>query len=505
MSSADRVKTRFTRLERFLWASAVAWTVAVALSLSWNLAELRHHARESARIQARDAYRRDAIYRHWNASRSPVYVPADKETPPNPHLAGTPERDITTPSGRQLTLMNPAYMTRQVHELARKQYGVHAHLTSLKPINPQNAPDSWEAEALRSFRRGETEVSSVQEMAGGKYLRLIQPLMVKQSCLKCHAEQGYLVGDIRGGMSVAIPLAPLRTVARTHGFIVIGGHAVLGAMGLGALAFWGRRLLRSDRQRRRAESALRSAKEAAEAATRAKSEFLARMSHEIRTPMNSIMGFTQMLMDDELTAEQREAAQTVSRSGGTLLTLIDEVLDLSKIESNRMDLEEVQFSPETVVLDACELICARVGDRPIEILCDVEEAPSVLVGDPTRLRQVLMNLLGNAVKFTEEGEVVTTVRGREKRGGRSRLELEIRDTGIGIPEDKLDTIFETFTQADGSTTRKYGGTGLGLAICERIVADAGGRIEVANAEGGGAIFSIVVPVSTTASHRSIEA
>jgi PAS domain S-box-containing protein len=261
-------------------------------------------------------------------------------------------------------------------------------------------------------------------------------------------------------------------------------------------------MLEDADERKGAESAVLEARDAALESARAKSRFLAVMSHEIRTPMNAVVGMTGVLLDTRLTPEQRECVETIRHSGDALLELIDDILDFSKLESDRLELERISFGLRSCVESAMDLVAARAAEKGLALSLVVDDpAPVQVVGDPSRIRQVLLNLLSNAVKFTAEGEVRVIVKARPLAAPRWELCFAVADSGVGIPPDRLGRLFQAFSQVDATTTRRYGGTGLGLAICKRLVELMEGSIGVESLPGSGSTFRVVLPLDAVPDAR----
>lgn len=614
--------------------AAVLW-VGLLAGFEWKAQEQRREQELRLALQrAESDFETTLYYRAWNAGHGGLYAPVTEVTQPNPYLE-VENKTVELVPGEEYTLINPAYMTRQVHELMAKDGVLSARMTSLDPINPKNKPVAWERRALEALAAGESRYVEVAEGATsgaegdaaelpGEVLRFMKPLYTEESCLQCHGPRGYRLGDLRGGLSIAVSLDKIRSASAfgwnlAHRFTY--GIGLLGLLALG-LFWWyfnlkkrreaflfeelerekeriarltrevpgmvyefcrdreGRmwiprsnqwmetlfgcqlrdvendagpllsRVVAEDQERlfasveesyrrghdwrcefrvRDGEDRLRwlfgnssiqkqadgsaiwygfvtditpqkelehqlvEAREAAETASRAKSEFLSMMSHEIRTPMNGILPIIDMLRDEVENPEHRELLGVARQSADLLMKLINDILDYNKIVAGRIEVERRPMLPRTVVEEAVATMRSLAMKKGIAVeVEDRGEGETWVYGDAFRIQQVLLNLLNNAVKFSERGTIRVAV--WMEGAGAKTLRVEICDEGRGMDEAMVKAVMEPFRQADSSTSREFGGTGLGLAICGGLMDAMGGALDLDSELGQGTRVEIRLPV-----------
>jgi signal transduction histidine kinase len=617
-----------------LWSSplssflilAIIW---VAFSAVLEVRRVQRHkatVEDVALMKAESDYMVTLYYRSWNARHGGVYAPVTEDSPVNPYLE-VEDKVVTFPSGRDYTMINPAYMTRQVHELMEADGILSARMTSLMPINPANAPVGWERDALQSFEQGNERYHVMENDAdGAPVLHFMRPLHVEASCLQCHAQQGYREGEVRGGLALTIPLTPIRetliedeaasrilhTGSMAFGLAIIFGlawqsqrqhrreHRLRGELdqqnqrirrinddvpgliyefrrdpaGKYSFAFasdylqrlfgvatadavndaspvfarihpddvrnvtnsieisynnctpwqqtfrarsndgdyrwlYGNSIIEMQpdgtalwhgfltdiTSQKEIQQRLTEARDAAEASSRAKSEFLAMMSHEIRTPMNGILPVIEMLQQRSTDPQDQRLLDIVNQSAQSLLHVINDILDYSKLKSGRISIETVPFEPRRLLAQAVENIQPAAQSKGIRIQQDIAaNVPQVVSGDPNRIRQILLNLLSNAVKFSTDGSIDVCISCAQPEW----LSFHVEDRGPGMSAEVIERLFQPFEQGDSSITRKFGGTGLGLSICKLLVDAMHGSIRIQSTVGHGSCFSFDLPLPATA-------
>ena len=645
----------------------LCWITILGISLAWNLLNISIVIQDLAKAEAESNYNKDIVYRHWAASHGGVYVPITKTTIPNTYLSHIPDRDIETIDGKKLTLINPALMTREALELGEKEYGLKGHITSLNVLNPINKPYEWERNALKAFDAGAQSYTIVEKEGGETYLRHMKPMITISSCLKCHGKQGYKIGEVRGGISISIPMSKYHRLYSTSVSSIYIVHILVFIMGLAFGIFMSKQLLNQMRAKNDAFNAkilseqelqeqnnnykalnekynsineqlkrknddletlnkelalskqsteiserkfksllenspvaiilsdkegvikyaspmckrvlgytdsqltggklidlvfiedldkfkknwidmvltyteirdfeyrivdenenniwishyancvdyrnnelmiqstiinishtkaieyeLVKAKLFAENNDKHKSAFLANMSHEIRTPINGIIGFSQRLSKPNISDEKKdEYIKIINNCSTQLLTLIDDLIDIAKIEANQLVITNQQSNVNDILDELYSIFNEKVKNTNIKLTVEkgCKDKELTIETDPIRLRQIITNLLNNAIKFTQAGTISFGYTLKN-----NNIEFFVTDSGIGIEEDKQDLIFDRFRQADSSISQSYGGSGLGLSISKALVELLGGKIWLHSVVNQGTTFWFTIPL-----------
>jgi signal transduction histidine kinase/DNA-binding response OmpR family regulator len=495
---------------------SLTWSLAIAFSLGISAWQMHQAVHNIATEHARQAFDKEIGFRRWNEFTDKSFTIVEQPGQTSMPLDLFMNRTIISPSGRVISTANIANVPNRFHSPVREREEFGSRLSGFVPTLPENNPDAWESNALASFRNGQTETVSIYRNGTKEYLRLMRPLLAKKSCLQCHATQGFRSGSVIGGLSVMLPMDIYRT-SESHQLAVLSfGHFLFWMLGLVGIRLGTRKISRSREKlqlllehteqlnRVLAEETDRAnaLADKARKASAAKSEFLANMSHEIRTPMNAIIGMAELMNETELTPRQQHYVSMFQSAGENLLNIINDILDISKVEAGHLELEQTGFDLADLVVSTCDIMVDRASSKGIEFsIVNGSRLPEFVIGDPARIRQVLVNLVGNAVKFTKKGAISVSFDVADPSGDpdpasprTTRIRFSVSDTGIGIPENKILIIFDNFTQSSSSTTREYGGTGLGLAISKRLVNLMGGEISVTSREGEGSCFTFTLPL-----------
>jgi signal transduction histidine kinase len=485
----------------------VLWAVIVLSSLVWSCVSIRSNTYSNARLEAIATHNKDIAYRRWAASHGGVYVPVSENTPPSPYLQHIPDRDITTTTGKKLTLINPAYMTRQVHEIGTGEYGVRGHITSLNPIRPGNAPDMWERKALIKIETTRQEISGIELIDGEKFMRVMHPMIAEQRCLKCHAKQGYKVGDLRGGISVSVPMDRYMASLNSSILSISLWHGLIWALGAASIIYACRvinsRIDERDRSEKDREKLLKSLS----AKNKELQSIVYVASHDLKSPLVNIAGFSselgkecdeleKLINEIEVDADKKGKVENIInenipeslrfiKAGTTkMFTLLEGLLNISRIGTAETDIRHLDANK--IIRYVRDTIEFQVKETNTEIIID--KLPGCL-GDEEMVNQMFSNILGNAIKYLDPAR-----KGKIHIHGKIENGMSIycfQDNGIGIAEQHLDKIFEVFHRLDPQSHEA--GEGLGLSIVQRIVDKLDGQISVESKPGEGSTFSVSLP------------
>lgn len=498
----------------YLLLVVAIWTLIVGGSFYWNLIHERDYMKSLAKQDAIANFNKNMAFRSWASLHGGIYVKKNARTPSNLNLDHIPERDIVTPSGVKLTLMNPAYMMRQMMNEFPREYGVKGRLVSDKPLWKPNTPDTWEADAIKKFKKGAVEKFEFTTYQGEPYLRLMRPVFIEQGCLKCHGAQGYKVGDVRGGIGVLVDMKRYLNEFNYNRMRLAVSHLIIYTFGLFLILFGGRKLknylhlldeegekiqhshvaleLKVQARTQELKEAYKKLKEL----DKLKTMFIASMSHELRTPLNAIIGFSGLLLqqlEGPFSARQIDHLTRINKTGKQLFSLITDVMDVSQMEAGYINTVIESFTLEELINEIIENIAHVAAEKGIEIVMDIPQGVE-LKTDKKRLMQCVLNYLKNAINYSEKG--VVTLRVSEKN---NRITLQVEDEGIGIATEDQCKLFQPFERINSRLSVIAGGTGLGLYLTKKIVTDLlGGTVGVESTPEKGSKFWLEIPKELSA-------
>ncbi|RJP83426.1 MAG: DUF3365 domain-containing protein [Desulfobacteraceae bacterium] len=494
-------KFSFHANQLFYYSSvlAVIWTTIISLSLAWNIYQIKQTSKILATEEARSHFNKDQAFRFWATNHGGVYVPIDNRTQPSLYLNNVPERDITTPSGKKLTLMNPAYMLRQMMDEFKELYGVQGRITSLKPFRPQNAPDEWERSALLSFEKGIKEVFEFVDIENEPHLRLIRPMMVKKGCLKCHGYQGYKVGDVRGGVGISISMSPYLTQARSEIRKLSLSHLFIWSIGSIGIYFSFKRLRYNLEERRRVEKERRTLESQLQQAQKLEAIGIlaSGIAHDFNNILFPLISYAEMIKEDLPTEHPlQQDVDSILTCAIRARDLVRQILTFSRQEESVLG----PIKPQPIVKEAIKLLRSAIP-KTIDIIQNIDPNCGLINTDPTKFYQVIMNLATNAYHAMEETGGILTVKleqtdtkqGHAKHGDMLSgpyAHLTVSDTGGGIEEEIIGRVFDPYF----TTKDKSKGTGLGLSVVYGIVKECSGEIDLHSEPGKGTDIHVYFPI-----------
>ncbi len=482
------------RCLRFLPLALLA--LIIAASAAFNYWNIHAHALGMARHYAEGIIRLIIDSRSWNAEHGGLYGPVSEKNRPNPYLQ-VPNRDLTTSEGLRLTMINPAYMTRQIGEITRRQTGLITHLTSSEPLNPLNAPDPWEEQVLERFAAGDQQaLLELRREGEEEVFRYMAPLWVEESCLTCHAKENYQVGELRGGISVTFPAAPHFELYLPQKKMMLWGH-LLGFLAMGGLLtvllnHLRRQWLAMETMLAEQENTIARRTRNLERSNKELRDFAYIASHDLQEPLRTIVSFGDRLMlkhADQLDEKARDYLERMQSAAIRMRHLIEDLLNYSRVTSKEQKNERVDLN--LVLKEVREDLGRSLKERGGRL--EIGELATINNADRSQLHRLFLNLIGNALKFQAEG-VQPLVRVGMGASDDHRLAIVIEDNGIGFDEKYLDRIFRPFQRLHGRG--QYQGTGMGLAICKKIVENHHGELQARSRPGSGTTFTVILPLSS---------
>jgi signal transduction histidine kinase len=456
------------------------WVLAVGASLVFDVYTVRGNTREIAIQSALAHFNKDQAFRFWATSHGGVYVPVDERTSPNLHLGHVSERDIVLPSGKRLTLMNPAYMLRQMQEEFAQLHEIFGRITSVQPLRPENQADPWERKALEAFESGVQEAVEFLSIESAPFLRLMRPMFTQEGCLKCHGVQGYKVGDVRGGVGVALPMTPYLVRERRRIVQLAVTHGIMLTMGLVGIFVGYSRLKKGVVERETARRELERYNVLLKTKNQQLQDFTSIASHDLQEPLRKIQMFGALLEEqtrDRLLDCERDYLHRMTDATERMRKMLTALLGYARISIQPVDRKAVDLNE--AVQEAVSMLRAAVEEKGAVI--KVDSLP-VVTAARQQMVQLIQNLIGNAIKYCKKTPSIHVW--AERRD--SLVEIFVSDNGIGIPEQCTERIFAPFERLHCRT--EYEGTGMGLAICRNIVEGYGGQISVRSTPGKGISF-----------------
>ncbi len=475
-------------LKLFSIAAALVWSGLLGGFFYYDVSVAKKHVHELAIKEARSNFSTNQALRLWVVRHGGVYAPVDEKTPPNPALAHIPERDIVTPSGKQLTLMNSAYVLRQLMDEFGELHGVKGKLTSFKPLNPNNAPDPWESEVLRQFEAGKQEVFDFSEINGQPYLRLMSVMLVEEGCLKCHAAQGYKVGDVRGGASLSVPMRPYLEEFYDSIRQKLLIYLVIWLTGLIGIAGWTRLTGRRLREKNQLDARIQEQHKAIEQANAELTHFANISAHHLMEPARRLLSFTQRLrkkLDHAIQDPDVTQCLDFIEQGATRMR--DLIRDIERYLAAGMARAPLRLnSTEHALTEALRRLAPLIESTAAKI--EVQTLAPVYLDMP-RLIDLFEVLLANALIHAKTDKITTIRISGQNRQTVTRLRIE--DNGPGIEPQYQERVFGVFEQLKPNP---LAGTGIGLAIARRIIESRSGEIWIETPMQGGTAVVFDLPI-----------